>query len=86
MLDNERLLDNTIGARYEDCQIDLPEVGWIVVKLRVAHSEDIPLESGRTGRTLGCAFVDISEATVMGIWHYASRLERSIIAREQDLE
>lgn len=86
LLDKECLLDNTIGARYEDCQIDLPEVGWIVVKLRVVHSEDIPLESGRIGHTVGCAFVDISDATVMGIWHYASRLERSIIARERDLE
>ena len=37
------VLDNTVGAQYEDCQIDLPEVGWIVVKLRIVHSEDVPL-------------------------------------------
>lgn len=86
LMDSECLIDNTVGVRYEDCQIDLPEVGWIVVKLRVVHSEDVPLETGRVGHTIGCAFVDISEATVMGIWHYASHLERSIIAREQDLE
>jgi hypothetical protein len=86
LIDNECLLDNTIDVLYEDCQIDLPEVGWIVVKLRVAHSEDVPLATGGIGHTIGCAFVDISDATVMGIWHYASHLERSIIARERDPE
>ena len=84
LLDDEQLLDNTVGAQFDDCQIDLPEVGWIVVKLRVVHNENIPLKSGRTGHAVGFAFVDISDATLTGIWHYASRLERSIIARESD--
>lgn len=76
LMDSQRLLDDAPGAHYENCRLELPDVGWVNVGLRIVHNDDTPLKNGKTGHTVGCVFVDVSDTTLMLLRHYAWRLER----------
>jgi c-di-GMP-binding flagellar brake protein YcgR len=76
LMDSQRLLGGASGTQYEDCRLELPDVGWVNVGLRVVHNNDTPLKDGKTGHNVGCVFVDASDTTLMLLRHYAWRLER----------
>jgi flagellar brake protein len=76
LMDGQRLLDDESGTHYEDCRLELPDVGWVNVGLRVVHNSDTPSKDGKTDHNVGCVFVDVSDTTLMLLRHYAWRLER----------
>jgi c-di-GMP-binding flagellar brake protein YcgR len=81
LMDSQRLLGDAFGTQYEDCRLELPDVGWVNVGLRVVHNNDTPLKNGKTDHKVGCVFVDASDTTLMLLRHYAWRLERLRDAR-----
>ncbi|MES2324437.1 MAG: flagellar brake protein [Pseudomonadota bacterium] len=81
ILDNKLLLGNTIGNNYEDCRIDLPDVGPVTTTLQIRNSLDMTLLNSKTNRRLGCKFVDISRGNLANVQRYITKLERERNAR-----
>jgi c-di-GMP-binding flagellar brake protein YcgR len=81
ILDNKLLLGNTIGANYEGCRLELPEVGTVTTVLQIRNSLDMTLLNSKTNRRLGCAFVDISRGNLANVQRYITKLERERNAR-----
>ena len=81
ILDNRLQLGNTIGQVYENCRIELPEIGPITTSLQVRNSIDMTLLINRTNRRLGCQFIDISRGALAGVQRYITKLERERNAR-----
>lgn len=76
MLDERKILENTIGRNYEDCQIDLPGIGQISLTLQVRNSQDLILLNGKTNRRIGCQFINTSNAVLASVQRYIMKLER----------
>ena len=76
LMDSQRLLDGASGTHYEDCRLELPDVGQVNVGLRVVHNSTTPLKDGTTDHSVGCVFVNVSDTTLMLLRHYVWRLER----------
>ncbi|HVL75523.1 MAG TPA: flagellar brake protein [Noviherbaspirillum sp.] len=76
IIDEKKLLDNTIGRSYEQCRLALPGGAPLAVKLQVRNSLDQTLTTGRTLRKIGCMFVDLPTPMLAAIQRYITKLER----------
>lgn len=76
VVDEKKLLDNTIGRVYEQCRIDIPGSAGLQIKLQVRNSVDLTLSSGRSIRKLGCMFVDLPRPALAAVQRYITKLER----------
>jgi c-di-GMP-binding flagellar brake protein YcgR len=85
MLDNVRLLQNTIGQNYAACLIDLPHVGIINTTLQIRNSLDLTLLNSKLSRRIGCRFVDIPRSMLADVQRYITKLERERNARTAGL-
>ncbi|MFL6709210.1 MAG: flagellar brake protein [Massilia sp.] len=81
VFDNKFALGNTIGKNYENCRIDLPEIGVVATTLQVRNSIDMTLLNNKANRRLGCQFLDMSRASAAAVQRYITRLERERNAR-----
>ncbi len=81
ILDNKLLLGNTIGHKYANCRIDLPEIGVVTSGLRIRNSMELTLLNNKTNRRLGCEFIDISRGNLALVQRYITKLERERNAR-----
>lgn len=82
IVDEKKLLDNTIGRIYKDCQIDFPGGTPVITTLQIRNSMEITLTNGRTIRRLGCLFVNLPNAMLAAVQRYITKLERERNARE----
>jgi c-di-GMP-binding flagellar brake protein YcgR len=85
IMDEKRILNNTIGIIYENCSIDLPTTGVISMTLRIRTSQDLNLLNGKTNRRIGCEFVHASGAFLTGVQRYIMKLERERNAKSAGL-
>lgn len=76
ILDDQRILNLTVGTRYTDCQVDLPGIGLLEINLEIRNSQDLTLLNGRTTRRVGCAFLNLSSRTLATVQRYIMKLER----------
>ena len=76
LLDERKVLNNTIGRTYEGCQIELPGIGTIDLVLQVRNSQDLILLNGKTNRRIGCQFINVSSADLASVQRYIMKLER----------
>jgi c-di-GMP-binding flagellar brake protein YcgR len=81
ILDNRLLLGDTIGSKFDNVKIELPEIGPVTTNLQVRNSMDITLLNNKTNRRLGCEFVDISRGNLANVQKYITKLERERNAR-----
>lgn len=81
VFDNKFVLGNTIGKNYEDCRIELPDIGMVAATLQVRNSIDMTLLNNKANRRLGCQFLDMSRASAAAVQRYITRLERERNAR-----
>ncbi|WP_338849036.1 flagellar brake protein [Massilia sp. W12] len=79
--DEKMVLDNTIGRRYENCRIDLKDVGTVVVTLEVRGSMEQKLLNGKVNRRIGCQFVNLSRQMSALVQKFITKLERERNAR-----
>lgn len=70
---------------FEDCRIELPDVGAVSATLRVRSVFEITLRSGARVKRAGCQFVDLSGHMLTLIQRYILRVERERKARETGL-
>ena len=81
ILDNKLLLGSSIGQKYANCRIDLPEIGAVTTGLRIRNSMELTLLNNKTNRRLGCEFIDISRGNLALVQRYITKLERERNAR-----
>ncbi len=76
IIDEKRLLDNSVGKVYANCQIHLPGSTVIVTTLQIRNSQDLKLDSGRVLRRIGCLFVGLPKPMLAVVQRYITKLER----------
>jgi c-di-GMP-binding flagellar brake protein YcgR len=81
ILDPKQVLDCTVGKNYENCRIDLPDVGLVTTTLQVRSSFEMTLLNSKQNRRVGCEFVNISRGNMAGVQRYITKLERERNAR-----
>lgn len=64
------------GRTYQNCRIELPETGTIVVDLAIKSAFDITLKNGIRTRRSGCEFTRIPGTMQNLIQRYINRVER----------
>ncbi len=67
---------------FENCRIDLPDVGTVTATLRVRSLFEFTLRSGAKSKRAGCQFVDLPGHMLTLIQRYIIRVERERKARE----
>lgn len=76
LLDEKKLLDNTVGRIYKDCRLELPGGNTVTATLQVRNSYDMSLANGKSMRKLGCMFVDLPKSMTAAVQRYITKLER----------
>lgn len=84
VIDEKKLLDNTIGRIYKDCRIDLPG-SPVICTLQVRNANDLQLSTSKSIRKLGCMFVNLPNPMVATIQRYITKLERERNAKATGL-
>jgi len=67
---------------FENCRIELPEVGTVQATLRVRNVFEFTLRSGARTKRSGCQFVDLPGHMMTLIQRYIIRVDRERKARE----
>lgn len=67
---------------FENCRIELPEVGTVLATLRVRNTFEFTLRNGAKSRRSGCQFIDLPGPMLTLIQRYIIRVERERKARE----
>jgi c-di-GMP-binding flagellar brake protein YcgR len=81
LLDNKHELGAAIGDIYQNCRIDLPDVGPVTCSLQVRNTVEMTLLNNKSSRRVGCQFIDLSRANMAGVQRYITKLERERNAR-----
>jgi flagellar brake protein len=85
IIDENKVLDDTIGRVYKDCKIDLPGGTLVIASLEIRNSFEVKLSNGKTIRRIGCLFVDLPSAMLSAVQRYITKLERDQAARNKGL-
>jgi len=85
ILDEKKVLDETIGRQYDNCRITLPGAGTLITALQVRDCRDVVLPSGKRKRRLGLEFINLPAAALAAIQRYIMKLERTQNARMSGL-
>jgi c-di-GMP-binding flagellar brake protein YcgR len=70
---------------FDNCRIDLPDVGTITATLRVRSVFEFTLRSGARSKRAGCQFIDLAGPMMTLIQRYIIRVERERKARESGM-
>ncbi|MHB1676696.1 MAG: flagellar brake protein [Sulfuriferula sp.] len=81
ILDERKILELEPGYEYNDCQIQLADIGLVQVNLQVRNWQDLSLAPGKTNRRIGCQFVGLSPGMLTLVQRYIMHLERERNAR-----
>jgi c-di-GMP-binding flagellar brake protein YcgR len=81
IIDENCILDSTIGKIYENCRIDLPGGTLVVATLEIRNVQEIERPNGKKVRRMGCLFVDLPQQMLAAVQRYIAKLERDHNAR-----
>jgi len=84
VVDEKKLLDNTIGRVYKNCRVELPGAP-LSCTLQIRNSNDLQLSNGKSIRKLGCMFVDLPAPMAATVQRYITKLERERNAKATGL-
>jgi c-di-GMP-binding flagellar brake protein YcgR len=76
IVDEKKLLDQTIGRVYEKCRILFPGSAPIEGSLEIRNSQEVSVGGGKTIRRLGCLFVNLPSPMLAAVQRYIIKLER----------
>jgi hypothetical protein len=65
------------GHTYENCRIDLPEVGEFIGTIEVKNMVLLSTLSGETLRRAGCEFKDLDGASTILLQRYVTTMQRT---------
>lgn len=81
IIDENCILDSTIGKIYENCRIDLPGGTLVVATLEIRNVQEIDRPNGKRVRRMGCLFVNLPQQMLAAVQRYIAKLERDHNAR-----
>ena len=67
------------GMRYENCEIELPDVGTVEATIEVKNTFEITDRSGNIKRRAGCVFVRPNGQTTMLLQRYVAQMQQASI-------
>lgn len=67
------------GMRYENCEIELPDVGTVEATIEVKNTFEITDRNGHIKRRAGCVFVRPSGQTTMLLQRYVAQMQQASI-------
>ncbi|PLC50358.1 flagellar brake protein [Pollutimonas subterranea] len=85
-MDNEHTLDNALNALFKNCRLELPEAGTVITDLQIVRSQDDTLANGKPSRSLGFAFINLSNPMNFIVQQYIVKLERKLNAKRRGFE
>lgn len=86
LVDEKKLLDNTIGRIFRNCRIDLPGGTPVTTALQVKNSHELTFANGRSIRRVGCQFIDLPSAMLAAVQRYITKLEREQNAKSTGMK
>jgi c-di-GMP-binding flagellar brake protein YcgR len=75
----------TGGMLFENCTLDLPELGVVTTALRVCNTYDVTLRNGVHIKRAGCQFIGLTPAGQNMVQRYIIKIERERKARSSGL-
>ncbi len=85
LMDEQKLLNPTVGLIYPNCRIQLPAGSPVRTALEIRNMRDLTLANGKNTRRLGCRFVDMPSTMLSAVQRYITSLEREQNARDTGL-
>ena len=73
------------GMEFTNCQIELPEVGRLVVTLQIRSMYEVTLRNGSRITRVGCQFINLPGSMMNLVQRYIIKVERERKARESGL-
>lgn len=67
------------GMRYENCEIELPDIGTVEATIEVKNTFEITDRNGNIKRRAGCVFVKPSGPTTMLLQRYVAQMQQASI-------
>ncbi|WP_343583073.1 flagellar brake protein [Herbaspirillum sp.] len=74
--DEKKILPTTIGAIYEDCQLELADNTLVSVRLQIRDCKEFKMATGKTVNRFGCEFTNLSRAVEAAVQRFITKLER----------
>lgn len=81
----EDSVELTPGSTYQDCQIELPDVGTIQTGIEVKNVFEVTARNGEVKRRAGCVFVNPDAEARMMLQRYVALAQREL-ARKRSSE
>ncbi len=81
LLDERKILQIDTGHIYQDCQIQIADIGLLQTSLQIRNWQDISLAPGKNNRRIGCQFIGLSPGMLTMVQRYIMHLERERNAR-----
>lgn len=78
LIDSHAEIKLTPGTVFENCQLDLPQFGIIVITIQVRSIYTTLLKNGDTSQRAGCEFIELPEKSRALIQRYITRLEQQM--------
>jgi c-di-GMP-binding flagellar brake protein YcgR len=75
LVSREQELELKPGNIYQNCEIELPEVGTVTTTLQVKNTFDVPGRNGKMNRRAGCEFVKPGRETTMPLQRYVAQMQ-----------
>ncbi|MDD4910906.1 MAG: flagellar brake protein [Sideroxydans sp.] len=70
------------GMRYQNCEIDLPNIGTISATIEVKNTFEVTARNGNVSRRAGCVFVNPSGETAKMLQLYVTQKQQANIRSE----
>lgn len=80
----EDSVDLTPGSTYQDCSIDLPDVGTIHTGIEVKNIFEVTARNGEVKRRAGCVFVKPDAETTMMLQRYVAQAQRALAQKKRE--
>ncbi len=74
----------TAGATFQDCEIDLPDVGTIRTGIEVKSVFEVTERNGEVKRRAGCVFVNPDAEARMMLQRYVAQAQRELAQKKHE--
>lgn len=76
----------TPGSTYQDCEIELPDVGAVHTGIEVRNVFEVTTRNGEVKRRAGCVFVNPSPEATMMLQRYVAEAQRALAGKRHNRE
>ncbi len=82
ILESDIPIDSKLGTTYQDCQINLPNVGDISVTIKIKGSTEVALKNGNLSNRIRCQFINLTSRAESMLQRYIIQQDRARLSSE----